>query len=154
MLWLDDRCVRMRVCKKVVTQNCYTVHALIMQARFEKRFWADEYPTRVKFFLDWWNLENLCKCAVFEWIASQEEQGWHTGEGTCPPPMWPRFKSRHGYLMCGLSLLLVVSLVLRGFSVGTPVFPSQRAKKVVSDSMGLVDFAVGLVNCVLNLPDG
>ena len=32
--------------------------------------------------------------------------------------------------------------------------PCQRAKKVVSDSPGLVDFATGLVNCVLNLLDG
>ena len=31
---------------------------------------------------------------------------------------------------------------------------SQRAKKVVSDSLGLVDFAMGLVNSVFNLPDG
>ena len=31
---------------------------------------------------------------------------------------------------------------------------SQRAKKVVSDSPGLVDFVIGLVNSVLNLPDG
>ena len=31
---------------------------------------------------------------------------------------------------------------------------SQRARKVVSDSPGLVDFAIGLVNSVLNLPDG
>ena len=30
----------------------------------------------------------------------------------------------------------------------------QRAKKVVSSSLGLVDFAIGLVNFVLNLPDG
>ena len=30
----------------------------------------------------------------------------------------------------------------------------QRAKKVVSDSPGLVDFAIRLVNCVFNLPDG
>ena len=30
----------------------------------------------------------------------------------------------------------------------------QHAKKVVSDSLGLVDFAVGLVIFVLNLPDG
>ena len=30
----------------------------------------------------------------------------------------------------------------------------QRAKKVVSDSRGLVDFAIGLGNFVLNLPDG
>ena len=30
----------------------------------------------------------------------------------------------------------------------------QRTKKVVSDSLGLVDFAMGLVNSVINLPDG
>ena len=29
----------------------------------------------------------------------------------------------------------------------------QRAKKVVSNTQGLVDFAVGLVNSVFNLPD-
>ena len=31
---------------------------------------------------------------------------------------------------------------------------SQHAKKVVSDSPGIVDFAFGLVNSVFNLPDG
>ena len=30
----------------------------------------------------------------------------------------------------------------------------QRAKKVVSDSPGLMDFAIGLVNSVFNLPHG
>ena len=30
----------------------------------------------------------------------------------------------------------------------------QRAKKVVSDSPGLVDFAIGLVIFVSNLPEG
>ena len=30
----------------------------------------------------------------------------------------------------------------------------QCAKKVMSDSPGLVDFAIGLVFFVLNLPDG
>ena len=30
----------------------------------------------------------------------------------------------------------------------------QGEKKVVSDSPGLVDFAIGLVNSVLNLPEG
>ena len=30
----------------------------------------------------------------------------------------------------------------------------QHAKKVVSNSLGLVDFAIGLVNSILNLPDG
>ena len=33
-----------------------------------------------------------------------------------------------------------------------PLF-KQRAKKVVSDSPGLVDFAIGLVNSVFNLPN-
>ena len=32
--------------------------------------------------------------------------------------------------------------------------PGQRAKKVVSDNPGLVNFAMGLVILVLNLPDG
>ena len=31
---------------------------------------------------------------------------------------------------------------------------TQPAKKVLSDSPGLVDFAIGLVNSVFNLPDG
>ena len=31
---------------------------------------------------------------------------------------------------------------------------SQHAKEVVSDSPGLVDFAIRLVNSVFNLPDG
>ena len=31
---------------------------------------------------------------------------------------------------------------------------SEQRKTVVSDSLGLVDFAIGLVNFVLNLPDG
>ena len=30
----------------------------------------------------------------------------------------------------------------------------QRAKKVVSNSPGLVDFAIGLVNSVFNFPEG
>ena len=34
------------------------------------------------------------------------------------------------------------------------VVPNQPAKKVLSDSPGLVDFAIGLVNSVFNLPDG
>ena len=31
---------------------------------------------------------------------------------------------------------------------------NQPAKKVLSDSPGLVDFAIGLVNSVFNLPNG
>ena len=34
------------------------------------------------------------------------------------------------------------------------VIAYQRTKKVLSNSPGLVDFAIGLVNSVFNLPDG
>ena len=34
------------------------------------------------------------------------------------------------------------------------IFYSQHAKKIKFDSLGLVDFAIGLVNSVFNLPDG
>ena len=37
---------------------------------------------------------------------------------------------------------------------GKSDYGAQRAKKVVSDSPGLVDFAIGLVNSVFNLPTG
>ena len=46
-------------------------------------------------------------------------------------------------------MLIVASLTQPGGREG-----HQGAKKVVSDSPGLVDFAIGLVNSVLNLPDG
>ena len=50
-------------------------------------------------------------------------------------------------ILCGCHLL---ASHIRGAGNGT----SQRAKKVMSDSPGLVDFAIGLVIFVLNLPDG
>ena len=45
-------------------------------------------------------------------------------------------------------LLLFLILIL------PMINPEQRAKKVVSDSAGLVDFAVRLVHSVFNLPNG
>ena len=50
-------------------------------------------------------------------------------------------------ILCGYHLL---ASHIRGAGNVTP----QRAKKVMSDSPGLVDFAIGLVIFVLNLPDG
>ena len=41
-----------------------------------------------------------------------------------------------------------------GFNTWEQHTPIQRAKKVVSDSLGLVDFSIGLVIFVLNVPDG
>ena len=37
---------------------------------------------------------------------------------------------------------------------GGPAVFARRAKKVVANSPQLVDFAIGLVNSVFNLPDG
>ena len=48
-------------------------------------------------------------------------KGWPSSESARLSPMWPGFKSRHRAI-CGLSLLLVLSLAPRGFSPGTPVF--------------------------------
>ena len=51
------------------------------------------------------------------------------------------------FALCAFSLVLNVSTNKISTSL-------QRAKKVVSDSQGLVDFVIGLVIFVLNLPDG
>ena len=51
----------------------------------------------------------------------------------------------------------MVSELRRQFSLSfSAVAPNlfQRAKKVVSNSPGLVDFAIGLVKSVFNLPNG
>ena len=54
-------------------------------------------------------------------------KGWRSGESALLPPMWPSFKSRRRrHNLCGLSLLLVLSLAPRGFSPSTPVFPSPQ----------------------------
>ena len=53
----------------------------------------------------------------------KEEQGWRSGESTRLPPMWPGFESwrrRHMWVEFVVGSLLVP----RGFSPGTPVFPS------------------------------
>ena len=45
-------------------------------------------------------------------------------------------------------------IILKSFSHNFKGESCQCAKKVLSDSPGLVDFAIGLVNSVFNLPDG
>ena len=52
-------------------------------------------------------------------------QGWRSGESTHLPPVWPGFNPGVDAI-CGLSLLLVLFLPLRGFSPGTPVSPLLR----------------------------
>ena len=48
---------------------------------------------------------------------------------------------------------MVVYNVILWFSI-IFMLAHQHAKKVVSDSLGLVDFVIGLVNPVVNLPKG
>ena len=46
------------------------------------------------------------------------------------------------------------SRTILDFSLTLPSLSNQRAKKVVYDSSRLVDFAIGLVSFVPNLPNG
>ena len=41
-----------------------------------------------------------------------------------------------------------------GYSAVTPISDRKQRAKIVSDSPGLVNFAMGLVNSDINLPDG
>ena len=53
------------------------------------------------------------------------EQGCHSGESARLPPVWPGFDSR---TRCHLWVEFVVGSLLapRGFSPGTPLFPSPQ----------------------------
>ena len=57
--------------------------------------------------------------------TKEGEQGWRSGESAhlhqCGPGLIPGLG-----IICGLSLLLVLVLAPRGFSPGTPVFPSPQ----------------------------
>ena len=55
---------------------------------------------------------------------------------------------------CGKIITLDKRLILDVTDNAQSKLTSQRAKKLVSDSLGPVDFALGLVNSVLNLPYG
>ena len=51
------------------------------------------------------------------WLGYTCQQGWHSGESTRLPPVWPGFDSRSRcHNLCGLSLLLVLVLAPRVFS--------------------------------------
>ena len=55
------------------------------------------------------------------------EQGWCSGEITRLPPMWPGFDSRTRRHMWVIIKFVVDSrLAPRGFSPGTPIFPSPQ----------------------------
>ena len=75
-----------------------------------------------------------------------------------PPDLSPRFTCIKSKLVKHKNLawfLILASLFDRGMQRVNFWLPlRQRAKQVVSNSLGLVDIAIGLVNSVFNLPDG
>ena len=58
---------------------------------------------------------------VWDVAANFGEQGWRTGESTRLPASNTSVDA-----ICGLTLLLVLSLAPRGFSPSNPVFPSPQ----------------------------
>ena len=56
------------------------------------------------------------------------EQRWCSGESTCLSPKWPGFDSRSSVICHDMWVEFVVGSLLapRGFSPGTPVFPSPQ----------------------------
>ena len=68
----------------------------------------------------------LLRTILYNNAQTLGEPGWQSFESTCLPPMWPGFDSQFQCHICGLSLLLVLILALRGFSPGTPVFSSPQ----------------------------
>ena len=59
-------------------------------------------------------------------LITMESKEWHSGESAGLPSMWPRVQIPASDAMCGLILLLALSLPLRGFSRGIPDFPSSK----------------------------
>ena len=53
-------------------------------------------------------------------------QGWRSGESARLPPMWPGFDSRTQRHMCCRQSVVGSFLAPRGFSPGSPVFPSPQ----------------------------
>ena len=47
-----------------------------------------------------------------------------------------------------------IQLIIIGFRISVGRFGAACKESTVSDSPGLVDFAIGLVNSALNLPNG
>ena len=77
--------------------------------------------------------------------AHSRSKGWRSGESTRLPPMWPGFESRRrrhlwvefvvGSLLCSERFFsgysgIPLSFAPRGFSPGTPVFPSPLLREV------------------------
>ena len=67
----------------------------------------------------------------------------------CPFPVVSQGKRDEGHLIAGYLFIIMIMIMIIII-----IISMQRAKKVLSDSLGLEDFSVGLMTFVLSLPDG
>ena len=67
----------------------------------------------------------LLQCCLSNEVKKIGEQGWHSGESTHLPPMWPRVDSRSQRHMW-VEFVVGSLLAPRGFSLCTLVFPSPQ----------------------------
>ena len=65
-------------------------------------------------------------------------------------PSSPKQKRDEGHLIAGYLFIIMIMIMI----IIIIIISMQRAKKVLSDSLGLEDFSVGLMTFVLSLPDG
>ena len=70
-------------------------------------------------------------------------------------PSSPKQKRDEGHLIAGyLFIIIIIIIMIIIIIIIIIIISVQRAKKVLSDSLGLEDFTVGLMTFVLSLPDG
>ena len=70
-------------------------------------------------------------------------------------PSSPKQKRDEGHLIAGyLFIIIIIIIMIIIIIIIIIIISVQRAKKVLSDSLGLEDFAVGLMTFVFSLPDG
>ena len=101
------------------------------------------------------DLKNLLKCVRPFQIEWEFGRVGFWGQGRIKPEYPEKNLSEQGREP-RTDTTFIISASRPGFEVGICLGSSlvQRAKKVVSDSLGLVDFAIGLVKSILYLPKG
>ena len=87
--------------------------------------WWHLIQSIIEHFLKLLQFANKKKRSKFYQYCKYGEQGWCSGESARLPPMWPGFDSRTQRHMW-VEFVVGSLLATRGFSLGTPVFPSPQ----------------------------
>ena len=78
---------------------------------------------------NWNNVLTPTEGPIAGWAYKRQgfggKQGWRSGESARLPPVWPGFDSQTPRHMC-VEFVVGSLLAPRGFSPGTPVFPSPQ----------------------------